>query len=736
MTDLYDQWIGSPEVETRRKAALSLGEERPDQALGYLDVLLGDVNWRVRKAAVESLLSFPYEAILPTLFKALYDPENAGKRNSAVEALVKVGPPALPHIYDQLVEEDVDVKLALINLLGEIPSRGSAPHLIYYLSHENVNIVSAAITSLGRLRDGSNLPVLFDLFQRQDDWLWFHLIDALSSVGGPSATAKLMELFEWPKYRKAVLKSFGNMGDLGTVPFLLERGADQGTPVLPVMEAVGRIHHANMPEAMLPRHRRELARLIRQYFPMELLDRVEKSWDSAKVPERRGMIVIAGALSDHALLDRTLLDLANPYLQRDAFEAAMAFGRSATPALIQRLNSSPALEEKLLLIRLLAAAGGAEAVVPLLNQACEEDVQIQMEALTALGEVDDPRSLQKLVSVLREPDVALHETSLRSVQNLARKHSDHRAKLEGIGKSMVTDGEENVRRAGYTLLSEGSSRDLDPLMPGLRDQAPSVRQAVVRLIAQRPGRGVSQALLPMLGDESPKVRRVVISAQGRELLTRHTEVLVTALTDADVWVRAETAFFLAQSTDPAVGEALLNVLEEDAMPVRLGALRGLAEVGCGILFEAVRALASNESSPVEVRQAALAALARSGRPDAMKALTQALGDHHWEVRSTAIELMGSSQNRQYVPILLRELERDQDPLVKQAIIHALRALKAIEAVPRMLNYLTDATMKDATFAFFTSLGKEHVRLIENEAKSVDFQTKLILIEILKHIENL
>ncbi len=64
------------------------------------------------------------------------------------------------------------------------------------------------------------------------------------------------------------------------------------------------------------------------------------------------------------------------------------------------------------------------------------------------------------------------------------------------------------------------------------------------------------------------------------------------------------------------------------------------------------------------------------------------------------------------------------------------ALKAIEAVPRMLNYLTDAALKDATYSFFMSLGKEHIRLIENEAKSVDFQTKLILIEILKHLENL
>lgn len=736
MSEAYEAQVHSQEVEVRRRTALSLAEEDPSVAIPFLDELLGDPNWRVRKAAVEALLALPHEMILPTLFSALYDPANAGKRNSAVEVLMKVGLEALPHVYDRLVEEDVDVKLALVTLLGEIPSRASAPHLIYYLSHENVNVASAAITSLGRLRDPNNLSVLFDLFQRQDDWLWFHLIDALSSIGGPSATAKLMELYEWPKYRKAVLKSFGSMGDLQTLPFLLERAADPESPLLQVMEALGRIYHANMPEAMLARHRREMARLVRQHFPMTVLEKLERSWGEAKVAERRGMVVVSGALADLGLLPPVLGELGNPYLQRDAYDAVLAYGRSAIPMLIQRLNSSPPLDQRVLLIRLLAASDGPEAVVPLLNQAYEDDVQIRMEALTALGGVSDPRSLQYLVSVLKEEDRTFHETALRSIHELARRRAEHRVALAAFGESMVKDEDEHVRRGGYALLAESPARDPSTLLPGLKDPSASVRQAVVRLIAQRSGPGTSQAILPLLGDESPRVRRVVISALGRELLTRQPEVLMGALTDPDVWVRAEAAFFLAQSTDGEIAEALLKALEEDDLPVRLGALRGLAEVGCGFLFEAVKALAGQEDAPVEIRQAALGALARSGRPEAVRVLVEAVSDRRWEVRSTAIELMGNSRDRRYIPVLLKEMEKDPDPLVRQTVIHALVELKAIEAVPRMLNYLTDPALKDATFAFFLSLGKEYVRLIENEAKSVDFQTKLILIEILKHLESL
>ena len=736
MSTDYAQVISSSDVEARRRAAIALADEGPETSLRWLDTLLGDPNWRVRKAAVESVLSFPPEGVLPVLIQALYDPANAGKRNSAYECLVKEGPAVLPFVYDHLVDEDLDVKLALISLLGEIPSRNSAPHLIYYLSHDNINIVSAAITSLGRLKDAGNLPVLVDLFQRQDDWVWFHLIEALSGFGGPAATRKLVELYEHSKYRKAVLKSLGRMADLQTVSFLLERAADPDSPLLAVMEALGQIHNSNMPEALMPRHHREVVRQIQLHFPMELLSRMEAIWAEAKVPERRGMILVAGALADLSLLDHVLADLGNPYLQRDAYNAALAYGQAAVHHLIARLNGSPPQEQRLLLIRLLAAAGGTEAVVPLLNQTFDDDVQVRMESLTALGEVDDPRCLQKLVAVLREPDLAFHDPALRSARKLASRHPENRARLAASGESMVTDGEESVRSAGYALLAEGHPGETSFLLPGLRDGSPSVKQSVVRIIAQTGDPSVFGSLVPMLGDDSPRVRRAVISALGRELLSRQPEILITSLSDPDVWVRAETAFFLAQSTDPAISQSLLRALEEDDLPVRLGALRGLAEVGCGSLFRSVLELATRPDGAVEVRQAALAALTKSGRPDAVKALTDALQEHHWEIRSTAIELMGASGDRRFIPVLLRELERDQDALVRQTVIHALIALKAIEAVPRMLNYLTDPALKDATFAFFTSLGREHVRLIENEAQSVDFQTKLILIEILKHLENL
>ena len=736
MTHSPQQTPVPEDVEVRRKKALALAEEDEPTAIPPLDTLLGDPNWRVRKAAVESLLTHAPEATLPTLLAALYDSENAGKRNSALEVLIKLGPQVLPHVYDQLVTGDEDVKLALVTLLGSIPSKTSIPHLIYYLSHENKNIVSAAITSLGQLKDSGSLALLFDIFRRRDDWLWFHLIDALSNIGGPSATGKLMELYDLPKYRKAVLKSFGRTGDLQAVPFLLEKAGDSEAPLLDILDALGRIYNASLPEAMVGRHQKEVRRLIRQHFPMGPLEQMMEAWPEAKVTERRGMILVAGCLADLSLLDHLLSELETAYLQKDAYEAATAYGRAACPAIVEKLSQPPRLEQRVLLIRLLGATGDPQAIPTLLLQAGDDDVQVRMEALAALGEVNDPQGLEALIAVLKEPDATFHETALRAIQNLSRRHPAVRAQVKTLGAKMVEEPEGSQRRAGYALLAEGLGPDVRPLLPGLKDPSPAVRQTVVRLIASKQGTEAFETLLPMLGDEDGKVRRVAVSVLGRELLARQPDALMTALADPDIWVRAETAFFLAQSTDPTIAQALLGCLKKDTLPVQLDALKGLAEIGCGTLFQEVQNLATSTENGVEVRQAALTALAKSGRPDAVRILTEALSDHVSEIHRTAIQLMGSSQDHRYIPLLLRELEKSPDPEVKKTVVQALIALKAIEAVPRMLNYLTDPILKDAAFAFFTSLGREHIKLIENEAQSVDFQTKLILIEILKHLENL
>src|SRR5258705_8853002 len=60
--------------------------------------LIGDPDWRVGHAGVESICSAREIKILPEVISALYDETNAGKRNAALDILARFGNTILPYV--------------------------------------------------------------------------------------------------------------------------------------------------------------------------------------------------------------------------------------------------------------------------------------------------------------------------------------------------------------------------------------------------------------------------------------------------------------------------------------------------------------------------------------------------------------------------------------------------------------------------------------------------------------
>ncbi len=725
----------SQEVELRRKAALSLPQENFESVKEILYNLIGDSNWRVRKAAVESAISFPSQEVVPLLIKGLYNSENAGLRNSVYEALYKIGQNSLPYLYETIVDDDPDVKLAVIHLLGDIPNRASTPHLIYFLSHPNKNFVSAAIESLGKIKDPSNTKILLDMTDRSDEWVLFHIIDALAEIGGPSSVDKLMQLYSNPRFQKAILKSFGKIGDLSVIPFLFEKAENGNTPILELMTTIGKLYYAPLPKVFLENHRAELGRLIKKSFPMQLSDEIANLWNRAKITEKRGIAIVAGFVKDLTFLPLLFEEILNPYLQKDVYLAILQYGSLALKEILSHLINTSSEEEKVLLIDLLSETENVDAVTPLLGYARDDNEIVKREAISVLAKIDDERCINELLSIFERNDDAYFDVAFGSLKKLIRKKEDYRKLSLNRAKAFISNKDEQIRKYGYQILGEAREKGYELILSkGLKDSSPEIRQTVVQLVFTAFGKDGLPEVLPLFSDENPKVRRAVINAIGRELLSNQSDILIVALQDLDKGVRAEASYFLAQSTEPQTVKALLKLLETDDNFVRVSALRGLSEVGCGILFDEVLKIAKSDAN-LDVRRAALNAIARSGRTEGKEFLISALNDSAWEIRSAAIDWMAQSNDLSFVNPLLKELERDPDPFVKQSIIEALTKLKAIQAVPRLLHYLTHPDLRDAVTKFFLSLEKEQIPLIEQEAQSVDFQTKLILIEILKHLEN-
>jgi HEAT repeat protein len=163
----------SPDPDARQKAAFLVAQTSEERNLPLMFELLGDKDWRVRKTIVDGLVRDGRREIVEGLLDALADPENAGKRNSATEALIRIGEPAIESIIRRLpTESDVDVRLSLVNLLGDLRSRDAFALLLGLLDTEgDINVASSIVSSLGKYRDAASLPPLIRTLQTRDD-LW------------------------------------------------------------------------------------------------------------------------------------------------------------------------------------------------------------------------------------------------------------------------------------------------------------------------------------------------------------------------------------------------------------------------------------------------------------------------------------------------------------------------------------------------------------------------------------
>src|SRR5512143_1876394 len=144
--------MGSDDPETRRLAVLALSATGLPAALQPMLRAVGDGDWRVRKAAVEELLKAGGEEVFEGLYRHLFSGDNAGARNSAAEALTRLGAPAAAALGERLGEADPDVRKAIVDIIGAIGARESAGALIRALDDEDPNVRASAAEHLGRMK--------------------------------------------------------------------------------------------------------------------------------------------------------------------------------------------------------------------------------------------------------------------------------------------------------------------------------------------------------------------------------------------------------------------------------------------------------------------------------------------------------------------------------------------------------------------------------------------------------
>lgn len=149
-----------------------------------------------RMMAVYALGRYNVNENIADISAALEDPDPSVRR-VAVEAFTNIGGAAeryLPRLLPRLFDEDKDVRVALVDLLGQIGTSSVMPHLITALRDENEWVRIRAIEALGVNKNVEAVPTLSNMLENASPMIAFRIIEALGRIGGNVAFSVLLSL--------------------------------------------------------------------------------------------------------------------------------------------------------------------------------------------------------------------------------------------------------------------------------------------------------------------------------------------------------------------------------------------------------------------------------------------------------------------------------------------------------------------------------------------------------------
>jgi HEAT repeat protein len=651
--------LGSSDTEERREAAIDLGRAGAP-AIPLLFRAIGDPDWRVRKTAVEALVAAGGTDVVSGLIKALDSHDNAGARNSAIEALVQIGEASVDALLGIITNPDPDVRKFAIDILGDIKDTRATPALIERLHDGDENVRVASAEALGKLRDPSAVDALLVCLTKYDQgWLDYAAAEALGKIGDERALAPLLAALGRSSLREPVLEALGSIGNASALGPLLASLAD---PLRIVREvSVTAINTIYRKSAVLARQK--VIAVVRAAITDKAIDFLEELLITSEGDLQKSAIRLLGWSGKERSI-RKLLALVREEEYAEVVEQSLAhLDRGRAGLLIEHLANDSALVRGIAahVLGEIGASSAEEALLPLLH---DENGHVRSAAAEALGRLHSARAVQPLLAMLADEYVSVQESAIRALAEIGDENA-----LAPLLADFSAHAASLRRNIALLLGKFSGERALAALAFALKDEEPDVRKAVVQSLGRNANERTLKPLLLAVADDDPEVRMLAADALGSIRDDDSCDALLLLLKDEDIWVRAASARSLGKIGGDRAADALVSHLDFAQDIFLLAIIEVLGVLKNPKAREPLMKYAGHPDP--EVRKTVLAALDSFRDESILPAVLARLSDEHWSVRKVAVELLGRRRSPSTDALLARAAESDPDEAVRLAAREAL-----------------------------------------------------------------
>jgi HEAT repeat protein len=677
--------------EVRRQAiqhSLSLPSH---EALPLLIRCLGDPSWRVRNAAIERLVAAPSGwLVAEVVIEALADGENAGRRNAALEALIRCGDRTVPMLLEATASPDVDVRKLVVDALAGIGNERASPRLVEMLEDSDANVRAAAADALGVVGGAGVAKVLRQRVTRDEDGPLVRLamLHALARLEVPLPARALGSALHDPILQPAAFAVLGRVEDREAEEHLL-KGLSSASRSTREAAAEGLLRFVSL---LSSREAEDLTERIRDAAASssKLVPEMLERLGDADLGLRLQRVQFLGLLRLPETVVPLLLTARDEALAPVALATLERFGSQAEQTLVAAWSSLDSEARRLACVLLGRTAGeaGKRQLLATLDGA---DPALRAAAARSLGRRRCTEALGNLVHRLEacasetDPESEDEQAALReALLSIAKPANGAEAAVNDSAVlllgSLVEHAAEPVRSTvAYVLGEIGRAEDAPLLNLLLQDPSAVVRCTAVKALARLQPGAVSEPLRLALVDEAASVRRAAAAALGASQELGRLRDLERLLEDQDASVRAAAARAIGESLrrgDPERERRAFGLLQKalsDEGSVALAAAEALADTG-GEGARLARSLL--EHPDPELVQAAVRCLANHDTPEITGDLIPMLTHPAWFVRAEVVRTLAELGSIEPVRAILHRLEIEQDDFVRQVILQSLAKLEA------------------------------------------------------------
>lgn len=653
--------LKSQDEEIRRLAVVELARRPLDEMGEYLYLAMGDGSWRVRKEAVDALLTANIGEIeVEQLINLLRSHENAGLRNSAVETLERLGPRALPVLSRHVDDNDHDVRKFVIDIMGNIGDSGSCPFLISALDDPDHNVRAAAAENLGKIGDPTSVPHLVRSLEKDDIWLRFTILEALSRIGRPVPMEVIAPLAEENLLKKAIFDCLGAIGGKEAVPLLMAglKEKVKSARDAAALAAIKLRERLPLDETgnCLDAHLRELA-------GSPFVEGLLASFDTSDRNLQEALIRMFGIIGDERATVSLLHSFRDDRLRRTCLQAFKNMGEPGASSLVSAFPTADN-EERSYIIYLCGELRYPGCIRILDEGMRDKNPTLRKVSAQAAGKIGMITMLNSIVHLLDDAEPEVREGAVEALSRLAEHHGDDVAK---VAVTLATAASPEKRRDAVVLLA--AITDVEKLSLLIKDEDAMVRKAAVQSLGALNSPTSIGHLVMALVDEETDVRIAAANALGDVGGTEVIEPLLLTMKDGDPWVASAAMRSLGRLGSERALQAIEEMMAGAEGLVMIAALETLAEIGGDRALDLVKTALDNPDE--EVVKAAISILSHNGDSWLTDYRERLLSHPHWDVRKNTIRVMAEKWGEKSLPYLRSAYEVESDEQVKGQIAEIL-----------------------------------------------------------------